>query len=104
LWWIKDQLFGKSETNSGNEDILKRDIYGFRQLLLFFTKQGKLICMETLTKKTVWTRFIGKDIKDFEGIKLSNIRSSSVQFPPVVAAIATYNDNGKVYSFYLLYE
>jgi len=51
--------------------------------------------METLTKKTVWTRFIGKDIKDFEGIKLSNIRSSSVQFPPVVAAIATYNDNGK---------
>jgi len=92
---LKDQLFGKSETNSGNEDILKRDIYGFRQLLLFFTKQGKLICMETLTKKTVWTRFIGKDIKDFEGIKLSNIRSSSVQFPPVVAAIATYNDNGK---------
>ncbi|ORX49949.1 DUF1620-domain-containing protein [Piromyces finnis] len=91
---IKDQIFGKNKKEySGIEDILKRDVYGFRQLLLFYTKKGKLICIETLTKKTVWTRFIGKDIDGFEGIKLSNIRSSAVQYPPVVAAIATFNDN-----------
>ncbi|OUM64402.1 hypothetical protein PIROE2DRAFT_69245 [Piromyces sp. E2] len=93
---LMDQLFKKSDkSSSGNDDILKRDVYGFRQLLLFYTKQGKLICMETLTKKTVWTRFIGKELDNFEGVKLSNIRSSAVQYPPVVAAIATFNENGK---------
>jgi len=52
--------------------------------------------METLTKKTLWTRFIGKDVQGFEGIKLTNIRSSAVQYPPIIAAIASFNDNGKV--------
>jgi len=51
--------------------------------------------METLTKKILWTRFIGKDVENFEGIKLTNIRSSAVQYPPVVVAIASFNDNGK---------
>jgi len=52
--------------------------------------------METLTKQIIWTRFIGKDIEGFEGIKLTNIRSSAVQFPPIVAVIGSYIDNGKV--------
>jgi hypothetical protein len=89
-------IFGKKQSSETlDDDILKRDIYGFRQILLFFTKKGKFVCMETLTKKTLWTRFIGKDVHDFEGIKLTNIRSSSVQYPPIVAAIASFNDNGK---------
>jgi len=92
---LKNLLNNKKSDSKLDDDILKRDIYGFRQLLLFFTKKGKLVCMETLTKKTIWTRFIGKDIQGFEGIKLTNIRSSAVQFPPVVATIASFNDNGK---------
>lgn len=90
---IKD-LFVK-DNDSETEDLLKRDAYGFRQLLVFLTKKGKLICMETLTKQIIWTRFIGKDIEGFEGIKLTNIRSSAVQFPPIVAVIGSYIDNGK---------
>jgi len=87
---IVEELFKKKIVdNSGKDDILKRDDYGFKQLLLFLTKEGKLICMETLSKKTIWTRFLGKEIEGFEGIKLTNIRSSAVQYPPIVAVIAS---------------
>ncbi|ORX75433.1 DUF1620-domain-containing protein [Anaeromyces robustus] len=95
---IKFQLsfLKKSNDNhSQNSDILKRDPYGFRQLLLFLTQKGKLICMETLTKQIIWTRFIGNDVQNFNGIKLTNIRSSAVQYPPLVAVIGTFDDNGK---------
>jgi len=58
-------------------------------------RKVSLFVWKLLQKKTLWTRFIGKDVQDFEGIKLTNIRTSAVQYPPIVAAIASFNDNGK---------
>jgi len=95
---IKYQLSFLKKSNSDksqNNDLLKRDPYGFRQLLLFLTQKGKLICMETLSKQIIWTRFIGNDVNNFSSIKLTNIRSSAVQYPPLVAVIGTFDDNGK---------
>jgi len=95
---IKYQLsFLKKNDNdqSQDNDILKRDPYGFRQLLLFLTQKGKLVCMETLSKKVLWTRFVGNDVQNFNSVKLTNIRSSAVQYPPLVAIIGTFDDNGK---------
>ncbi|KAL7748532.1 hypothetical protein RI367_005942 [Sorochytrium milnesiophthora] len=62
---------------------LRRGSFGFEKLLVFWTKSGKLVAIDSHTGNTIWTRQI---TSSGVALKLLNLRSSFVKHPPVIAA------------------
>ncbi|KAI8843619.1 hypothetical protein BC829DRAFT_492004 [Chytridium lagenaria] len=90
LFALKNSTILKS-----TEVILQRDRYGFRKLLIFGSKSGNVVAVETEHGNVAWTTYLpGLKVRQVE-----SIRSGVVRFPPLVAIIA---DNGKETSFIYL--
>ncbi|KAJ3193278.1 hypothetical protein HK101_005110 [Irineochytrium annulatum] len=68
--------------------VMKRDLYGFRKLLIFVSKTGKLMGFETERGALIWTKYIPK----VHVRELFAIRDTVVKYPPVLAVVA---DDGK---------
>ncbi|KAI8987892.1 hypothetical protein BDF20DRAFT_904770 [Mycotypha africana] len=78
--------------NETRPDMVYRDNFGFRKLLISVTRSGKIIAQDTTRKgKVVWSRYV----ENFSFTHVFVVRSASVKLPPVVVAIAqTYNEFG----------
>ncbi|KAJ3103890.1 hypothetical protein HDU96_009126 [Phlyctochytrium bullatum] len=88
-------LFASKNTSVSNEVTLKRDKHGFRKLLIFGSKSGNVIGLETGRGNVAWsTYFPGVEIKQIE-----RVRSAVVRYPPVVVVVGLEGENTKF--FYL---
>ncbi|KAI9140853.1 hypothetical protein BKA69DRAFT_489459 [Paraphysoderma sedebokerense] len=86
-----------SKSNVKSEIHLFRDDFGFRKLLLFLSKSGKLIAVESNSAKVVWSKWLGmghravnndrNDVDRATMKKLLQLRSAVVKYPPVIAAV-----------------
>ncbi|KAJ3398894.1 DUF1620 super, partial [Chytridiales sp. JEL 0842] len=82
-------IFSKNETADSSEVILQRDRYGFRKLIVFATRTGKLVAVESLKGQVVWERYF--PTLSFK--EISAVRTTMVKFPPVLAAVAAEGKN-----------
>ncbi|KAI9029669.1 hypothetical protein CLU79DRAFT_735346 [Phycomyces nitens] len=88
-------------TNSSTQnEVLYRDNFGFRKLLVSVTDTGKVIAQDSANKgAVVWSRYF-EDV-EFEHVFV--VRNSAVKFPPLIVAIGRQNDGGYIYNhFYRL--
>lgn len=78
--------------NVSRPEILYRDNFGLRKLLISATKSGKIVAQDTSRNgKIVWSRYI--DSFSFTDIYV--VRAAAVKLPPVIVAIGnTYDDVG----------
>lgn len=83
-----------SQTN-GTQQIF-RDRFGIRKLLLFLSKSGKLVALDSERATVVWERLIKSDAiiagllperTTLEGRELLLVRSTAEGYPPVVSII-----------------
>ncbi|KAJ3216967.1 hypothetical protein HDU67_008696 [Dinochytrium kinnereticum] len=85
----------KNASAASTEVILQKDRYGFRKLLVFASKGGNVVAVETEHGNVAWTTYFpGLEVRHVE-----YVRSAVVRFPPIVAVVA---DNGKDTSFIYL--
>ncbi|GAA5817056.1 hypothetical protein MFLAVUS_010593 [Mucor flavus] len=78
--------------NKTRPEILYRDNFGLRKLLISATKSGKIVAQDTSRNgKIVWSRYV--DAFSFTHIYV--VRAASVKLPPVIVAIGdTYDEVG----------
>lgn len=78
--------------NKTRPEILYRDNFGLRKLLISVTKSGKVIAQDTSRNgKIVWSRYVGA----FSFTNLYVVRAASVKLPPIIVAVGnTYDDVG----------
>ncbi|KAI8925438.1 hypothetical protein BC831DRAFT_401158 [Entophlyctis helioformis] len=88
------QTVGRSGSNNATADTLVLgDAHGFRKLLIIASTTGKVNALDTLTGKTVWSRFY--DNLQIESITV--LRTARVKFPPVVALVGRSGANTVVW-------
>lgn len=75
--------------NLTDPEILYRDNFGLRKLLISVTKNGKIIAQDTSQRgKIVWSRYA-----PFYSFKeLHVVRAASVKLPPIIVAIGSVSD------------
>jgi hypothetical protein len=62
---------------------LHRDRFGFKKLVIFATRTGKVVALETLKGQVVWERYFpGLSFKEID-----MVRSAVVKFPPVLSLV-----------------
>lgn len=73
-------------------EILYRDNFGLRKLLISATKSGKIVAQDTSRNgKIVWSRYV----EAFSFTDLFVVRAAAVKLPPVIVAIGnTYDEVG----------
>ncbi|KAI8980962.1 hypothetical protein BDB01DRAFT_175618 [Pilobolus umbonatus] len=78
--------------NQTRPEILYRDNFGLRKLLISVSKSGKVIAQDTTRKgKIVWTRYL----ETFSFTNIYVVRPPSVKLPPVIVAVgSTYDEVG----------
>ncbi|CEP08079.1 hypothetical protein [Parasitella parasitica] len=78
--------------NDTEPEVLYRDNFGLRKLLISVTKSGKIIAQDTARNgKIVWSRYI--DSFSFTQIHL--VRAAAVKLPPLIVAIGnTFDEVG----------
>ncbi|KAI9596273.1 hypothetical protein BDF19DRAFT_421811 [Syncephalis fuscata] len=88
-------------TNSSNESLensdnsttrpLRKDTFGLRKLLVFVTRSGKLVALDTSHKgRVIWSRFQGSSGLDKIKIHgMYHVRSTIVKYPPLLALVVT---------------
>ncbi|RKP24265.1 hypothetical protein SYNPS1DRAFT_29968 [Syncephalis pseudoplumigaleata] len=95
---------GASAVESGsNATLLRKDAFGLRRLLVFITRSGKLIAMDSANKgSAVWSRYDGVHAVAERAVKVHgmfNVRSTIVKYPPLLAVVVTkYSDETPVTS------
>lgn len=78
--------------NETRSEILYRDNFGLRKLLISVTKSGKVIAQDTSRSgKIIWSRYMAA----FSFSDLYVVRAASVKLPPIIVAVgSTYDDVG----------
>lgn len=88
-----------ASTAGGNDTETKqifRDLFGMRKMVLFLSRGGKLVALESEKGTTVWERYIAMDAADagtipqtarVVGRDILLIRTTAEQYPPVVTIL-----------------
>lgn len=78
--------------NETRPEILYRDNFGLRKLLISATKSGKIVAQDTSRNgKIIWSRYI--DSFSFTDIYV--VRAAAIKLPPIIVAVGnTYDDVG----------
>lgn len=78
--------------NTTRPEVLHRDNFGLRKLLISATKSGKIVAQDTSRNgKIVWSRYV--DSLSFTQVYV--VRAASVKLPPVIVAVGdTYDEVG----------
>ncbi|KAI7872624.1 uncharacterized protein EV154DRAFT_529119 [Mucor mucedo] len=78
--------------NQSKPEMLYRDNFGLRKLLISATKSGKIVAQDTSRNgKIIWSRYV--DSFSFTNVYV--VRAAAVKLPPVIVAIGdTYDDVG----------
>ncbi|KAI7900808.1 uncharacterized protein BX663DRAFT_562854 [Cokeromyces recurvatus] len=75
--------------NETQPELLYRDNFGLRKLLISVTKSGKIIAQDTTHNgKIVWSRYI----ENFSFNELHIVRAASIKMPPIIVAIGSTYD------------
>ncbi|CAO3659685.1 unnamed protein product [Rhizopus stolonifer] len=75
--------------NLTDPEILHRDNFGLRKLLISVTKNGKIIAQDTSQRgKIVWSRYA----PFYSFRELHVVRAASVKLPPIIVAIGSVSD------------
>ncbi|KAJ3221454.1 DUF1620 super [Clydaea vesicula] len=77
-------LFKSEETSETNNFF--RDAFGFKKLIVFATKRGMIVAIDTLSGDVAWRRYVGASTMEVK--QLSLVRSSVIKFPPVILIVA----------------
>lgn len=101
---------GPRAKEAAGEDLdLYTDMLGARKLVVFATRTGKVLALDTEKGRVVWGRY-------FEGIsfqQIESLRASLIKFPPVIALIgkqdhdevlSLLNIDGKPYSLLSIFS
>ncbi|KAJ3177319.1 hypothetical protein HDU87_004571 [Geranomyces variabilis] len=78
------QSFTDSKTDSKARSDLFADFFGVRKLVVFASKTGKVVALDTENGQTVWERYFPKS--HFEQIE--TVRAALVRFPPILTLIS----------------
>ncbi|RKP08866.1 hypothetical protein THASP1DRAFT_29351 [Thamnocephalis sphaerospora] len=79
---------GKAGTHG--DDILHRDTFGLRKLLVFATRSGKLLALDSAHRgKIVWSRYLGTRQESAPAVVtgLFPVRTTVVKFPPLLSVV-----------------
>ncbi|KAK4519912.1 uncharacterized protein ATC70_010156 [Mucor velutinosus] len=78
--------------NETEPEVLYRDNFGLRKLLISVTNSGKIIAQDTSRNgKIVWSRYVDA----FSFTQLHVVRAAAVKLPPVIVAVGnTYDEMG----------
>lgn len=78
--------------NETEPEVLYRDNFGLRKLLISVTKSGKIIAQDTSRNgKIVWSRYV----EAFSFTQLHVVRAAAVKLPPIIVAVGnTYDEVG----------
>lgn len=75
--------------NETKPEILYRDNFGLRKLLISATKSGKIVAQDTSRNgKIVWSRYV----EAFSFNDLHVVRAASVKLPPIIVAVGDTTD------------
>ena len=75
--------------NETRPEILYRDNFGLRKLLISATKSGKIVAQDTSRNgKIVWSRYVDT----FSFTQLYVVRAASVKLPPIIVAVGDTMD------------
>ena len=98
----------KPVISTGNDTQMEqifRDRFGMRKMIVFLSRGGKLVALESEGGKTVWERYVAMESADASkipekavviGKELLLIRTTAEQFPPVLMVVmTTAGEDGK---------
>ncbi|KAI9010661.1 hypothetical protein DFJ74DRAFT_314965 [Hyaloraphidium curvatum] len=100
----RDQSAGECSSNSTGVKQIFRDVFGLRKLILFLSKSGKLVALDSESGAAVWERYIAMEAADANAIsqtatvvgrEILLVRSTAEQYPPIVTVVLTAKDAGK---------
>ncbi|KAJ3126373.1 hypothetical protein HK098_007571 [Nowakowskiella sp. JEL0407] len=72
----------KPDNTNSTSDVIIRDAFGVKKIILVATKTGKLVAMETLKGKIVWSKYFEDGVE-----KVEVVRSVVVKQPPLVVLV-----------------
>ncbi|KAJ3144379.1 hypothetical protein HDU89_008548 [Geranomyces variabilis] len=78
------QSFTNSKPDTKTRSDLFADFFGVRKLVVFASKTGKVVALDTENGHTVWERYFPES--HFEQIE--TVRAALVRFPPILALIS----------------
>jgi hypothetical protein len=92
-------------TNETETKQIFRDVFGMRKLLLFLSKGGKLVALESESGSTIWERYIAMEAADagsipqtakVDGRDVLLVRTTAEQYPPIATVVLSATGEGKV--------
>ncbi|KAJ3299690.1 DUF1620 super [Borealophlyctis nickersoniae] len=90
---LSTSLFVPTTASRTGKIDMFRDPHGVRKLVVFATKSGKVVALDTVYGRTIWERFL----EGMELVQIETVRTAVMKVPPLIVVVGKHEKGSAIY-------